>query len=190
MQSGNQDLLVFSGKKQAAQRTPVWGQHSLEWYVVSNGLACLIENSIVGSTIFKLFRMIILLWVLDATFSITRRLDSTREDSRDQPVSLNSTAGLRPTLGRLFLSRKGYHELNSGTLQMFITPHHGKKVLIDYRSIPDIGELHNISDSCPLSFPLSLVVLFLMGEASPFSKLLLVLKRVLFKNCRCNGHLL
>ena len=37
--------------------------------------------------------------------------------------------------------RKGYHELNSGTLQMLVKPAACSGVLFDYASIPDIGTL-------------------------------------------------
>ena len=35
--------------------------------------------------------------------------------------------------------RKGYHELNSGTLGVFIDPSRSRQVLIPYSAIPGIG---------------------------------------------------
>ena len=35
--------------------------------------------------------------------------------------------------------RKGYHELNSGTLGVFIDPSRSRQVLIPYSAIPDTG---------------------------------------------------
>lgn len=43
------------------------------------------------------------------------------------------------TAVRLLCRRKGYHELNSGTLRVFLDPKHGKTVLIPYSSIAGIG---------------------------------------------------
>ena len=40
--------------------------------------------------------------------------------------------------------RKGYHELNSGTLQMLMRPAAASGVLFDYACIPDIGTLVSI----------------------------------------------
>ena len=44
----------------------------------------------------------------------------------------------------LLRRRKGYHELNSGTLQMLMRPAAARGVLFDYSCIPDIGTLVSI----------------------------------------------
>jgi hypothetical protein len=47
--------------------------------------------------------------------------------------------------------RKGYHELNSGTLQMLMRPAAASGVLFDYACIPDIGTLVSASEFEPIS---------------------------------------
>lgn len=65
------------------------------------------------------------------------------------PSQLHVPVGIPPPLTPLLLllpllshtRRKGYHELNSGTLQMLVQPGACSGVLFDYSRIPNIGTL-------------------------------------------------
>lgn len=63
--------------------------------------------------------------------------------SRNDPQGSKSTLIMAP-ISRW--CRKGYHELNSGTLQMLMRPAAASGVLFDYACIPDIGTLVSASD--------------------------------------------
>lgn len=57
------------------------------------------------------------------------------------PGGLSAARNLSKTADVTIIDAKGYHELNSGTLQMLMRPAASRGVLFDYSTIPNIGRL-------------------------------------------------